>query len=167
MSFKVGDRVVYTNKHYEPNSDDGRPYKYMIGLKGTIEGVVMEGGTHVTVAWDATDTTRHPCVTVWSDNVALLEEHDETILDEAKRLVYGARNAEYGHPHDDMSRTAKIWSAILGIDVTPEQVGLCMCGVKISRQVNKRKRDNLVDLAGYAEVTHRIVSYEEGNENDA
>jgi len=73
----------------------------------------------------------------------------ETILEEAQRLVYGDRNAAYGHPFDDMGRTAKIWSAILGCDVTAAQVALCMVGVKISRECNRPKRDNRVDGAGY------------------
>ena len=75
-----------------------------------------------------------------------------SVLLEADGLVHGDRNATYGHPLDDFKRTAKIWGAILGIEITPEQVGLCMCGVKISRECNKPKRDNMVDLAGYAET---------------
>src|SRR6266705_7182672 len=73
----------------------------------------------------------------------------ESITEEATRLVTGMRRKDYGHPIEDFSRTAKIWSAILGIDVTPNQVALCMVGVKISRQVNTPKRDNLVDAVGY------------------
>jgi hypothetical protein len=81
----------------------------------------------------------------------------ESVLLEAQRLVHGDRGADYGHPLDDFSRTAKLWSAILGQDVTPEQVGLCMCAVKLSRQCNKPKRDNLVDLAGYAETVNMVI----------
>ena len=76
---------------------------------------------------------------------------NETILDEAKRIVYGERGENYGHPFEDFSRTAQIWSAILGITVEPEQVALCMVGLKISREVNRPKRDNVVDGAGYFE----------------
>jgi hypothetical protein len=80
-----------------------------------------------------------------------------TILEEAQKLVYGDRNAAYGHPHDDYTRTAKIWSAILGIDVTPLQACLCMIGVKISREVHGHRRDTLVDIAGYADCCQRIA----------
>ena len=51
---------------------------------------------------------------------------EESILEEAKRIVHGDRGENYGHPFEDFSRTAQIWSAILGIDVEPEQVALCM-----------------------------------------
>ena len=79
---------------------------------------------------------------------------NETILEEAQRLVHGDRGSAYGHPYDDFSRTAKIWSAILGYDVTPAEVSLCMVGLKISREVNKPKRDNRVDGAGYLSLIH-------------
>lgn len=79
------------------------------------------------------------------------------ILEEANSLVNGNRQADYGHPLDDFQRTAKMWTAILGFPVTPEQVGLCMCAVKISRQVNHPKRDNLVDLAGYAATVEMVI----------
>ena len=82
---------------------------------------------------------------------------DETILEEAHRLVHSDRGNSYGHPFFDFSRTARIWSAILDIDVTPEQVALCMVGLKISREVNMPKRDNRVDGAGYFETLQMVI----------
>jgi len=79
------------------------------------------------------------------------------ILQEADCLVNGDRQQAYGHPLDDFLRTAKIWSAILGIAVTPEQVGLCMAGLKISRECNKHHRDNLVDGAGYLATVEKVI----------
>jgi hypothetical protein len=81
----------------------------------------------------------------------------ETILEEAQRLVHGDRGADYGHPLDDFSRTATMWGAILGFTVSAEQVGLCMMALKISRQCNRVKRDNLVDAAGYAETVQMCI----------
>lgn len=81
----------------------------------------------------------------------------ETILQEAQRLVHGDRQQDYGHPIDDFTRTAALWSAILGHAVTAEQVGLCMCAVKLSRQCNRPKRDNMTDLAGYAATVQMVI----------
>lgn len=91
-----------------------------------------------------------------ADVDVVVHEDDETVLQEAQRLVYGDRQAAYGHPADDYGRTAKMWSVILGTEVSAKQAALCMCAVKLSREVNQPKRDNLVDLAGYAAVAARI-----------
>ncbi len=80
----------------------------------------------------------------------------QTILQEAQGLVYGARNEDYGHPLDDLARTAQIWSAILGTHVSADQVALCMIGLKVSRLCHKYKRDSVVDVAGYAGTLEMI-----------
>lgn len=88
----------------------------------------------------------------------LTGEKAESILLEAQRLVYGDRGEDYGHPLDDFTRAANIWQVILGVPVTAEQVGLCMVGVKLAREINRPKRDNRVDMAGYALCVDRCVS---------
>lgn len=108
------------------------------------------------------DATRFINVEFARDSLAWLlakprVKQTESILEEAQRLVHGDRGEAYGHPLDDFSKTAKIWEAVLGCEVSPEQVALCMIGVKMSRQVNKPKRDNVVDMAGYAETLQMVV----------
>jgi hypothetical protein len=71
------------------------------------------------------------------------------ILQEAEKAVYGDRQADYGTVTENFGTIAKLWSAVLKTEVTPEQVGLCMVQVKVARQMYKPKRDNLVDGAGY------------------
>lgn len=82
----------------------------------------------------------------------------ETALQEAQRLVYGDRAKAYGHPIEDYTRTGRMWGAILGLpDIDPRICCLMMAAVKISREVNAPKRDNRVDLAGYAECAERVA----------
>jgi hypothetical protein len=103
--------------------------------------VVTEGGDPIAVKIGVTQTRT-----------------DESALEEAQRLVHGNRGADYGHPIDDYTRTGRIWGAILGIpDIDPRICCIMMAAVKVSREVNKHKRDNLVDLAGYAECAHMVA----------
>lgn len=74
---------------------------------------------------------------------------DILIAHEAIDLVTGDRQAAYGHPSRNFQETADLWSVVLGIQVTPEQVALCMVQVKIARELHNSKRDNLVDAIGY------------------
>jgi len=80
----------------------------------------------------------------------------KSILTEAQGLVHGDRNESYGHPLDNFGRIAKMWTALLGVEITPEQVGLCMIAVKLSRECHAPKRDNLVDAAAYAETVEWV-----------
>ena len=90
----------------------------------------------------------------------------KTVLADAHLLVHGARQEAYAHPLDNFSRIARIWSAVLGCDVTPEQVGMCMAGVKLARQAHRPGRDNMVDLAGYAETVQMVIDERARREGD-
>lgn len=78
------------------------------------------------------------------------------ILQEASDAVCGARNESYGPPIEDFSCQAKMISAYLTrtngsfVKVTPSDIAAIMCCVKLGRQAHVAKRDNWVDLAGYA-----------------
>ena len=75
------------------------------------------------------------------------------VLEEANLIVGGDRAIAYGHPKQDFQRTADIFNAWRGSEagqLTPYEVAVFMLCVKLSRERNRHKRDNLVDLAGYA-----------------
>lgn len=79
-----------------------------------------------------------------------------SILDEAKNVVYSSRQASYGAPEDSFATTAALWSAYLGTPIRPEDVGMMMILIKVARERYQHKKDNLVDIAGYAECVARL-----------
>lgn len=92
----------------------------------------------------------------------------DSILEEAQRLVWGHRQADYDHPMPNFERIASGWNVILEhsltAPITAEQVGLMNIWQKIARQVHKPKRDNLVDMAGYAATIQRVRDRQSGRE---
>ena len=90
------------------------------------------------------------------------------LLADAEAAVNGDRNADYGDPNQDFKRTAEFWSTYLGIAITPTQVGMMMALLKISRSVwSPGKRDNYLDLAGYAACTWSTVTPAETESTEA
>lgn len=81
----------------------------------------------------------------------------EDMIHEAINLVNNDRQETYDHPLDNFSRIAKIWSAVLDIEVTPEQVALCMAGVKIAREAHAHKSDNIIDGVGYFLTLAKVI----------
>lgn len=86
-----------------------------------------------------------------------------SILTEADGLVSGARREAYGHPFDNFTAIAKMFTVLLEPafkrgSVTAEEAAMCMLAVKLCREINAPKRDNRVDMAGYAKVLDLVVS---------
>lgn len=79
------------------------------------------------------------------------EPYSEPITDEAFRITSRDRRDVYGHPLEDFERIAKMWSGVVGANLTAEQVGACMILLKVGRLCHSPgHRDSLVDIAGYA-----------------
>jgi hypothetical protein len=85
----------------------------------------------------------------------------ESVTQEAHRLVEGDRGADYDHPLDNFRKTAVVWTGILDqklrAPITEEEVGLLMVGVKLAREAHHHKRDNLVDVSGYAQTVQMVI----------
>lgn len=74
--------------------------------------------------------------------------------DFAKSLdeILSGRGQEYGDSSRMLTKIAAMWSLILGHNITPKEVGLMMVGMKILREGQRHKKDNLLDIAGYAAI---------------
>lgn len=92
---------------------------------------------------------------------------NESILQEAQRFVHGDRGADYGHPAEDFGCVQAMFQAYyrhkyhMHIPLEPVDHAMYMIFVKITREANKAKRDNLVDAAGYLETAHMYREYAE------
>ena len=83
----------------------------------------------------------------------------ESILLEAARIRSGERNADYGDAVENFRRIKEIANAITGLSLTEAQICKIMIAVKLARELHNHKRDNLVDLCGYAEILQLIEEY--------
>lgn len=76
-----------------------------------------------------------------------------SLLDEAKQTITGERQDQYGAPEDSFSRIAAYWTTYLARPVSSLDVAHLMALMKLARAQGQRfKRDNYVDLAGYAAI---------------
>ena len=84
----------------------------------------------------------------------------QSVLAEADAVAGQDRSRDYGHPLVNHERIAAIWSVQLGCKlespIEPREVALMMIGLKLAREVNTPKRDNLVDIAGYVKCVDMI-----------
>ena len=79
-------------------------------------------------------------------------------LREAAKIITGDRDAQYGGPEENFGRIAQVWSMILGVDVTREDVAMMMVGLKVARYASKSgyQPDTWIDIAGYAGCGYEV-----------
>nr|DAL05355.1 MAG TPA: hypothetical protein [Caudoviricetes sp.] len=87
-----------------------------------------------------------------------------SILDEASEITSNDRNKQYGEPEDCFRVIADYWNTYLSkklkTPVNAHDVAMMQALLKIARQQNRHKRDNLVDIAGYARCASRLLGDE-------
>jgi hypothetical protein len=97
------------------------------------------------------------------------ESPQETVLQprvqalrEAASIIAGDRDVQYGGPEENFTRIAKIWSVIVGAEISPEDVAMMMVGLKVARYASKSgfQPDTWIDIAGYAGCGYEVGSVE-------
>lgn len=90
----------------------------------------------------------------WNPEAASLPGDANMI--EARNLVNGDRQADYGSPAVAWDAVAKTWSGLLAHvlkrDLTAAECAILMTALKLNREMNRPKRDNRVDAHGYLVV---------------
>lgn len=97
------------------------------------------------------------------------ESSQETVLQprvqalrEAATIIAGDRDVQYGGPEENFTRIAKIWSVIVGVEISSEDVAMMMVGLKVARYASKSgfQPDTWIDIAGYAGCGYEVGSVE-------
>ena len=83
-------------------------------------------------------------------NGAMLLQHAAGVIEH--------RESIYGPPQELFAQIARRWSLVLGMDVTPVQVALCLIDLKLARLTrNPSHLDSVVDVAGYAAILSEVA----------
>jgi len=96
-----------------------------------------------------------------------VSEFRSSLLREADEVSgQSGRSRDYGHPWINHKRIADFWTVQLGPKlkdgcvIDPREVALMMVSLKLAREINTPKRDNLVDGVGYFNCADMIDHYE-------
>jgi hypothetical protein len=91
----------------------------------------------------------------------LINDPAESVCAEADRLVSGDRRSTYGHPLDNFTDTAALLNVCLRkklkVELVAEDVAIIMTQLKLAREINQHKRDNLVDACGYLKCLELVI----------
>ena len=72
--------------------------------------------------------------------------------------VIDQRVQVYGDPTETFVRIAQVWSGVLGVEVNPTDVPLCLIGMKIVRTTEAPDySDNSDDIEGYLDIFRQLV----------
>jgi hypothetical protein len=142
---------------FDPDSKEPLTKEFLDGaMQRDIDAIMRADGIVLLPGWErSTGAQAEAALARWKHIPVLLYPSmkpigSEDVLEEALRITSGERQSSYGPPEQDFQKTAAMWSTILGTQVKATDVALCMIALKISRATWAKKRDNWVDIAGYA-----------------
>ena len=83
------------------------------------------------------------------------------ILEKASALVGGQRHTDYGDKVDNHTNIAKLWSAYLDREVSPHDVAIMMCLLKIARtKLGAISDDTYIDGSAYMAIAGECKTHE-------
>ena len=85
---------------------------------------------------------------------------NESVLEEAHKIIYGDREQTYGKPSKNLETIAKMWNAYLLAlperELNAKDVSVMMILLQAARLANQQThRDSVVDICGYAALIER------------
>lgn len=123
---------------------------------------ILQVATDVRTSNSPSDLGPHAARVPVTPAKVVTAEHQ--LLLDAIRTVMGERQDQYGDPEDSLQVIADYWNAYLkskghyDIEISSADAGMMMILLKVGREANSPKYDNLVDIAGYAACTARALA---------
>lgn len=83
------------------------------------------------------------------------------LLRDAADLVEGARASTHGDAVEQLALTARLWSGMLGVAVTPLHVAFMLQQMKMARALcgDATHADHYADMAGYAALAFDLAQH--------
>ena len=79
------------------------------------------------------------------------------ILEEATKLAIGQRQIDYGDKTENHRNIARLWSAYLGYTISPHDVAILMCLLKVARtKLGAVSKDTYMDMSAYSAIAGEI-----------
>jgi hypothetical protein len=70
------------------------------------------------------------------------------------------REFYYGDAGESFHKVAELWSSILGVELEAPDVMMCMIALKLCREINNPKKDNVIDMIGYLKLYSDEVDHD-------
>ena len=88
-------------------------------------------------------------------------------LEEATKLASGQRQIDYGDKTENHRNIARLWSAYLGYTISPHDVAILMCLLKIARtKLGAVSKDTYADMSAYSAIAGEIKFKESKKESE-
>ena len=140
------------------STEDGLTYANEFGTKGVpIRPILTPADLHKSSQGITVEKAKMDCQNEGPFNPATPQAQD--VLDEARSIVTGARRQTHGEAERSFQKIARGWSEILGVEVAPFKVALCMDWLKTVRAVDgdSAHRDHFVDKCGYSALAGELA----------
>ena len=80
----------------------------------------------------------------------------QDLLKEARELIGGDRQTDYGDKLTNHQNIADFWSVFLKKKISAHDVAICMALVKVARLMNQHKKDSYIDGSAYFAIAGEI-----------
>ena len=88
-------------------------------------------------------------------------------LNEAIKLASGQRQMDYGDKTENHRNIAQLWSAYLEYTVSPHDVAILMCLLKVARtKLGAVSKDTYMDMSAYSAIAGEIKFNEPKKESE-